>query len=120
MKAARIADQMAQVDRDLAEIDEQVELGELDDKTDLRITAEAYAEAVIIGWRGVKDHQGRELPFTKENAVKLLTDLPELFADIRGQAKDIANFRKAAIEADAKNSPRPSGSTSGSERKPKG
>ena len=33
MKAARIADQIAQVDRDLAEIDEQVELGELDDGT---------------------------------------------------------------------------------------
>lgn len=33
MKAARIADQIAQVDRDLAEIDEQVELGELDDTT---------------------------------------------------------------------------------------
>lgn len=33
MKAARIADQIAQVDRDLAEIDEQVQLGELDDDT---------------------------------------------------------------------------------------
>ena len=33
MQAARIADQIAQVDRDLAEIDEQLELGELDEKT---------------------------------------------------------------------------------------
>ena len=33
MNTARIADQIAQVDRDLAEVDEQVELGELDEST---------------------------------------------------------------------------------------
>ncbi len=33
MNTARIADQIAQVDRDLAEVDEQVEMGELDEAT---------------------------------------------------------------------------------------
>ena len=98
----------------------QIQLDELDDETDMRIIAETYAETVIIGWRGVKDRQGLELPFTKENVVKLLMELPELFADIRRQARDISNFRKAAVEADAKNLSRPSGSTSGSEGKQKG
>ena len=37
MNAARITDQIAQVDRDLAEIDEQVQLGEIDDDTANRL-----------------------------------------------------------------------------------
>ena len=44
MKAARIADQIAQVDRDLAEIDEQVELGELDDDTADRLRSAYRSE----------------------------------------------------------------------------
>lgn len=37
MKAARIADQIAQVDRDLAELDEQVDVGEIDEATANRL-----------------------------------------------------------------------------------
>lgn len=37
MNAARIADQIAQVDRDLVEVDEQVEAGELDEATAVRL-----------------------------------------------------------------------------------
>jgi tetratricopeptide (TPR) repeat protein len=44
VKATRIADQIAQVDRDLAEIDEQVELGELDDATAERLRSVYQSE----------------------------------------------------------------------------
>jgi len=44
VKAARIADQIAQVDRDLAEIDEQVQLGELDDDTANRLRSAYRSE----------------------------------------------------------------------------
>ena len=44
MKAARIADQIAQVDRDLTEIDEQVQLGELDDSTADRLRSAYRSE----------------------------------------------------------------------------
>lgn len=44
MNAARIADQIAQVDRDLAEVDEQVEVGELDEATADRLRSAYRAE----------------------------------------------------------------------------
>lgn len=68
-----------------------------------RVMAEIYAEAVIVGWKGVTDSEGKAMKFTKENAVKLLTDLPDLFADIQAQADKISNFRAEQTEEVAKN-----------------
>ena len=48
MKAARIADQIAQVDRDLAEIGEQVRLGELDEGTAERLRAVYQSERTSL------------------------------------------------------------------------
>lgn len=81
----------------------QIENGTLDDKIAERVLAEAYAEAVIIGWSGVSGRDGKPLAFTKANVVGLLTDLPDLFADIKAQATRVSNFRRAAVEADAGN-----------------
>lgn len=68
-----------------------------------RVMAEIFAEAVIIGWRNVKGEDGEPLQFTKENCVKLLTDLPDLFADIQAQAERVSNFRAEATEEAVKN-----------------
>jgi len=57
---------------------------------------EAYAEAVILGWDGVAGPDGAPLPFTRENAVKLMLDLPDLFRDVQEQATKAALFRAAA------------------------
>ncbi len=62
-----------------------------------------YAETVVIGWENVEDREGNELPFSKENALKLFNDLPDLYADIVEQSTKTALFRKDLQEADAKN-----------------
>jgi hypothetical protein len=63
-----------------------------------------YARSVILGWSGVDDKEGEPLPFTEENVVKLLRDLPNLFADIREAAEKQTLFRRLALEDEAKNS----------------
>lgn len=73
-----------------------------DPKVIEKVMAEIYAEAVIIGWKNVKDGEGKAMAFNKTNVVKLLTDLPELFADIQRAADDVALFREEELEADAK------------------
>ncbi len=83
----------------------QAQTDTLDPAVNRRLLAETYGETVIVGWRGVKDETGNDLHFSPENAVKLLLDLPELFADIRAQATTAANFRRASVEETAKNSP---------------
>jgi hypothetical protein len=81
----------------------QMDNGTLDDAVAAELMAEVYAESVILGWTGVDGPDGQPLDFNRENCVKLLTDLPELFRDIQEQAAKIANFRAAEREADAKN-----------------
>lgn len=68
-----------------------------------QLTREIYAEAIILGWSGVTDEKGDAMEFTKENAVKLLKDLPDLFTDIKEQANKASLFRSDVLAADSKN-----------------
>jgi hypothetical protein len=79
----------------------QIDAGVMADDVANRVLAEAYAESVIIGWEGVTDAEGNDLEFNRRNVVQLLTDLPELFKDIQGQANSVSNFRAEQIAADA-------------------
>ncbi|MGQ0664604.1 MAG: hypothetical protein ACT4P2_13710 [Pseudomonadota bacterium] len=89
----------------------QIELGTLDDKLATRLMAEAYAEAVVRGWSGMTDADGHPLPFSRENAVQLLSDLPDLFRDVQEQASRIALFRRQSLEDSEKNSATASGTS---------
>lgn len=91
------------VSKKLRPFKRQLENESLDPDTGSRIMAEVYAESVLIGWEGVKDADGNPIAFSRENAVKLLTDLPELFRDIQEQSQRLANFRDEEIEEDRKN-----------------
>lgn len=62
-----------------------------------------YAKSVVLGWSGVEDRDGNDLPFTEDNVVKILTDLPDLFKDIRDMAEKQALFKRDALEKEAKN-----------------
>ena len=82
----------------------QIQTGTLDQETDVRVLAEVYAETVVLGWEGVTNEDGESIPFTKPNIIKLLTELPDLFADLRAQANNVSLFRSEdAREEDAKN-----------------
>ena len=79
-----------------------INAGTLDEGTAQKLMIEAYADAVIIGWEGVTDREGNDLPFTKKNVVKVMTDLPDLFLDVKTQAERVANFTLAGAYEDAK------------------
>lgn len=81
----------------------QIQTDTLDPKVAERIILEVYAETVVLGWEGVEDENGDELPFNRDNCVKLFTDLPDLFADLQKTSQNIAVFRAEVREADAKN-----------------
>lgn len=77
--------------------------GAADPKQVSAIMREVFAETVVLGWEGVTDREGNELPFSKENAVKLFKDLPDLFADVQVQASSYAQFLEVQAEADEGN-----------------
>jgi hypothetical protein len=76
----------------------------LDSDLAQKILIEAYADAVVLDWQGVTDASGKKLDYSKNNVVKVLTDLPDLFRDIQEQANKLVLFRKETLEAAAKNS----------------
>lgn len=81
----------------------KIETNTLDAETSDRLNLEVYAETVILGWENVEDENGKVMEFTKDNVIKLFTDLPDLFADVRLQAQEVAIFRGEEAEAIAKN-----------------
>lgn len=95
-----------------------------DDMAD-RIMAESYAEAVILGWwtrkededgdpildkkgeeqwvDSVENKAGKNVKFSKEECVKLLLGLPDLFLSLQSYAAKSANYRKELEEEDEGN-----------------
>lgn len=69
----------------------------------MAVLREVYVETVILGWDGVTDENDNPIPFTKENCLKLFTDLPDLFSDLMQQASNITLFREDVREEDSKN-----------------
>lgn len=81
----------------------QIEAGTADRKVLQAVIIEVFAETVLLGWENVTDEEGKPLEFNKLNAIKVLTDLPDLFAEIQEQAGKSALFRLSLNEQDAKN-----------------
>lgn len=73
-------------------------LNRMDPKLGARLLAEVYAEAVVLGWANVTGRDGAPMDFTKENVVKLFTDLPEFFNRVQSVAGDMEMFRAEVLE----------------------
>lgn len=92
----------------------QLDLDIMDDKVAEAKLIEIYAQTIVLGWESGPEEKpkkgvipgpdGKEMQFSYENCICLLTDLPELFAEIRAQSTTLALFREAVKEADAGNS----------------
>lgn len=57
------------------------------------ILIEAFADAVILGWKGVDDAEGKPLEFTRENCIKLMEECPAIWDKVREVALDGDRFR---------------------------
>lgn len=67
----------------------QIQFGKLSDEVATQIACEVMAECILLDWQGMTDG-GVDLPYSKENALKMLTDYP----DFRDYVSQIANERK--------------------------
>ena len=68
-----------------------------------KLLIEAFAETVILGWEGVATRSGKVVKFSVEAAVKLFTDLPDLFTELREAAAKQSNFRAVEVQDDVGN-----------------
>lgn len=90
-----------------------MQAGALSNERSIAIMSDIYAKTIVLDWETMKDgklvkgieaRDGKVMPVNYENVRQVFIDLPNLFIDIQEQANSIANFRKAELEEDAKNS----------------
>jgi len=93
-----------------------IQTGMLDNKTADKLYKEVFADTVVLDWINVEGPDGKPMEFKRENVLKLFEDLPDLFADLREQANNVALFREEVREADLGNSGK--SSTTGSSKAP--
>jgi hypothetical protein len=79
----------------------QISKGTIDEKVLRKIMIEAFADTVVKGWEGMTDAAGKELPYSRENAIKLMTDLPDLFDELIDTATNSINFQELTGDEDA-------------------
>lgn len=90
------------------------------EKTEFQSLCYLYANFLIKDWEGVLDENGNPLPFTKENAERLMQDSLEAFVFVQKSAEEYsADLRGELEEAVGKPSPDSSGKETGVEA-PKG
>lgn len=80
-----------------------IELETMNNDLAERLFMGVFVDTVLLGWSNIQDRDGKAIAFNKENALKLFTDLPELYDDLQEKAKKASLFREEAIEEEAGN-----------------
>jgi len=113
LKSRKFATAMSMVNAKYARKERMAEKGQLSDDAVEKLyeqknkeMAKLFAEDVFTGWTGDVKIDGKKASYSKENAVKLLTEYPDLFADLISVAKEKAEEVKEQEKAEAKNSPK--------------
>ena len=79
--------------------------GKLTEQENRKLNIEFFAKHIIKGWEGINDREGKEIKFSPETAIELLSDkkLERLFLLIVKIASDDDSFAAAREEDDAGN-----------------
>jgi len=64
------------------------------------LMAKIVAESILMGWSGVLDSEGKEVPYTIPNGIDALIKYSKLNIEIMDAATDIENFRPAEEETE--------------------
>ena len=62
------------------------------------IMQEAYARFVAIDWRGWKDGEGHEVPFTVQDCIELFNESREIYEAVVTQCNNLNNFRAVQVK----------------------
>lgn len=81
--------------------------GTLSTEISNNVFREVFADTIVKDWRNVSkadltgndEDEGEQLPFTPENARKLLAELPELMTTLTNKASELAAYTEASQKA---------------------
>lgn len=67
-----------------------------------KIAVESIAATILLDWKGIED-DGKPLPYTKENATRLLTDYKDFREQVASFSSELALFQSNSEAAAIKN-----------------
>lgn len=82
----------------------EIDLDMLTEKVAKPIMLKVFVRTVLRGWDAVQTADGQVLPYNEDNAIKLLTDLPDLLTVLRNKAQQLSLFQKREVEGVTKKS----------------
>lgn len=66
------------------------------------VTTEAFARYILKGWRNLYDREGKEIPYSVDNAITLM-QMHDLYNELYPLARQYSTFLVSNLEATAKN-----------------
>ena len=82
----------------------------MDNELAAKMLREVFVDTILLDWHNLPkseltgvDTDKEALPFSRENALALFEELPDLYEDWEGRAKKVSSFREKQREAAAKN-----------------
>lgn len=81
----------------------QLQTNTMDEQVAEKLMREIFVDTVLLGWSNVRGEDDKPMTYSRENALKLLEELPDLYADLRNAASDLSNYLQGEREADAGN-----------------
>lgn len=100
------------LDRRLKPYERQLAAKTMDNDVAAKILREVYAETIVLGFEvkaekgfvsGVPVKDGNPATYSIKEVVRIFTEIPRLFIDVKQQAEDFALFRSVEQEEAAKN-----------------
>jgi hypothetical protein len=82
----------------------QLRRGTMDEKIGLEILRKATAKYILLGWKGLDDDTGIEIPYSEEKALELL-QTRDFFDEVVDIANDMDTFKSEDNEDAEKNLP---------------
>jgi hypothetical protein len=82
----------------------QIQMNKLPDEVYKKISIEAMAKTILLGWVGFEDDNGKELKYSIEAATDLLTRLPDFRNVITSFSDEMDAYQQEAEEGAENNS----------------
>jgi hypothetical protein len=76
--------------------------GTLSDEVAEKLLVQCLSETIVLNWEGVEEN-GVEIPYSKDNAIMILTKYPELRNYVNDIANELEGFQEESNEEAAEN-----------------
>lgn len=77
--------------------------GTISNETSEKLMMDVFVDTLLLDWKHVQDRNGKTIVYNRENAIALMKELPDLYADLTNQTQQIELFREEEKEEEAKN-----------------